>query len=95
MAKYEAHITCPRDQSEQIKRTAEAFSSWKYSAFDADPIMGDKPFAYLTSYDTDERNLLERTNNLAKVLENNGVTVLRQKIERIIYDTKTIVNEIN
>lgn len=93
MAKYEAHITCPREQSEKLK--IFCIDGWKYSAFDADPIMGDKPFAYLTAYDADSGLLLMRMNYLTKLLRQVGITILREKIERIIYDTKTGVDEIN
>lgn len=95
MAKYEAHITCPRSDGKKIKKFIDAFEpGWKYSAFDADPLMGNKPFAYLTAYDPSPVSLLRRMTNIVSVLGDLDITVLRQKIERIVYDTKTKVDEI-
>ena len=95
MAKYEAHITCPRESSDTIQRLiTRRLTKWKFSAFDADPLMGDKPFAYLTSYDPSDEDMLDHMTEAAYALEAAGVPVLRQKIERIVFDTKTQVDEI-
>lgn len=97
--KFEAHITVTRDQGQDAIKVARHYVSWggaewKASNFDADPIMGDKPYSYLTSYYEDEDVLLLRVRRMEKLLKNNGIKVLRSKIERIIYDTKMCVNEI-
>jgi hypothetical protein len=95
MAKFEAHITFDRAKSKLVQGLADdTGGKWKVSAFDADPIMGDKPYCYLTAYDKDEIMLLDRMSQVAGLAEVRGIPVLRQKIERIIYDTKTGVDEI-
>jgi hypothetical protein len=96
MPKYEAHITCPREEGGRVMRLCEEerITSWGFSAFDADPVLGDKPYFYLTMYSGDEKLLKKATNLMAAMLTQKGVSVIRQKIERIIYDTKTEVDEI-
>ena len=89
MPKFEAHITFPREDSPTLRKAMVGLQHWHYSAFDADPLMGDKPFAYLTAYDESGTGLLARMNAVAKECEAAGCTVLRKKIERIVYDTKT------
>lgn len=93
MPKYEAHVTCPREASDEVRKVGE-LTGWKFSAFDADPIMGDKPFCYLTSYSQDVYRLRAESDALARLLAQHGVQVLREKIERIVFDTKTGVDEI-
>lgn len=94
--KYEAHVTFDVQHAETIKEWEGLFGlEWKYSAFDADPIMGAKPFCYLTGYATNERELLYLMRHLTQeILRRHNIVALREKIERIIFDTKTGVNEI-
>jgi len=94
MSKFEAHITMPRDKAEDVEKWAE-ISGWKFSQIDGDPLMGKQAYCYLTNYDTDGKRLLMRTVTLGLNLQEHGIPVLRQKIEQIIYDTKTNVDEIN
>lgn len=98
--KFEAHITLPREQGRDAAKVALYYyayggPNWQSSNFDADPVMGDKPYSYLTAYYTDEKVLLERVRGMEEILKGNGIEVLRSKVERIIYDTKTGVNEID
>lgn len=96
MPKFEAHITCPREEGGGIMELLrkKQITSWGFSAFDADPVLGDKPYFYLTMYSADEKLLKKAANLMAALLTQEGHSVLRQKIERIIYDTKTEVDEI-
>ena len=91
MAKYEAHITMDKVHAPKIKN---GIGQWSYSAIDDDPLMGQKPYCYLTAYDPDANHLLEKMNFTTKYLEGEGIPVLRTKIERIIFDSKTGVDEI-
>ena len=93
MAKFEAHVTCERAQALEVQRFGE-LTDWRFSAFDADPMLGDKPYCYLTQYSTDAEVLLVEMHTLVRLLIQAGVVVLREKIERIVYDTKTGVDEI-
>ncbi len=56
--------------------------------------MGDKPYVYLTAYSPDAHNLRRAMEIVASALRVAGVDVLREKIERIVFDTKTGVNEL-
>lgn len=101
MAKYEAHVTFPRATAPQLTEALAAYGTddvmagFRYSAFDADPVMGDKPFAYLTAYDTDPHRLYARCLGVIGFLAGKYVVGhLRVKVERIVYDTKTGVNEL-
>jgi hypothetical protein len=93
MAKFEAHITLPRAQAEDVEKMA-ADSGWTYSAIDGDPVMGKQAYCYLTAYDTTATGLLARMRIVTAALTQRDVQVLREKIERIIFDTKTGVNEV-
>lgn len=92
MAKFEAHITIPREYGEQVQSLL--ISGWSYSAIDGDPIMGKKAYCYLTSYAPQADTLWQSMRKACTILTNHDIPTLREKIERIIYDTKTNVNEI-
>jgi hypothetical protein len=85
--KFEAHITCPREESLVVGYFAK--DGWSFSVIDGDPLMGKRAYCYLTAYDTDGRKLLARTRELASALRSYKIDVLREKVEQIIYDTKT------
>lgn len=90
MRKFEAHITCPREASAVVE--ALAGEHWKFSAIDGDPLLGKQPYCYLTAYDTSADALLGRVTAMAHQIRCRDVEVLREKIEEIIYDTKTGVD---
>lgn len=92
-AKFECHITCGINHATAV-RAVGVQTSWKYSAFDADPLMGARPFAYLTDYGRDAQELLARAQAVGRLLEDSGVPVLRIKVERIVFDSRTGVNEL-
>lgn len=94
MAKFESHITFAQTDEPQVRALA-LVSGWTYSAFDADPVLGNHHYCYLTAYDTDAAALCLRMSAVAEGATGLGAIPLRQKIERIIYDTKTGVNELN
>src|SRR5690349_9915611 len=95
MSKYEAHITFDKQYAEKLKPgLATSTVNWQYSAIDDDPIMGQKPYCYWTGYSSDPNVLLGSMQAVSWALTGSGVPVLRQKIERIIYDTKTGVDEL-
>jgi hypothetical protein len=90
MRKFEAHITMPREQSVTINTLfAPVKDGWSYSQIDGDPLLGKRPYAYLTAYDPDGVTLLNRMQRLVVILEQAGVEVLRMKIEEIVFDSKT------
>lgn len=85
--KFEAHITCPREDSGVVAERSN--EHWVFSAIDGDPVMGKRPYCYLTGYSTSAEELLGRMTAMAAMLRADGVEVLREKMEEIIYDTKT------
>lgn len=97
---YEAHITFNHQVREWVERHHS--QKWKFSAIDGDPVLGDRVYCYLTSYDEDQWNLLSRmqdeVSNVSafipsEVYWDHGAPV-RLKIERIVYDTKTNRDEV-
>lgn len=96
MAKYEAHMTFDKKHADDLKHLAETdsdFSGWQYSAIDDDPIMGQKPYCYLTAYNSEAKKLLDFMHDIKRILNWEGIETLRLKVERIIYDSKTGVDE--
>ena len=97
MAKFEAHITMDKIYAPRLKPSptgdAIEIADWKYSAIDDDPVMGQNAYCYLTGYDTDAQNLLDRMLRVVDILYELHIGVLRTKVEQIIWDSKTGVNE--
>jgi hypothetical protein len=92
MPKYEAHITLDKAVAPRVKA---GLKDWQYSAIDDDPIMGQKPYCYLTAYDPDAKMLKARMDQVVDILNTEmGIEVLRTKVERIIFDSKTGVDEL-
>ncbi len=90
---YEAHLTFRADDRAEV--AAHADSVWRFSAIDGDPLLGANVFCYLTAHETDidvlRQEMKDAVAHLASVY---GVQPVRQKIERVIYDTKTGRNEL-
>lgn len=84
---YETHITV-NVQDAQVAASVAADRHWKTSQIDGDPVLGDKPFFYLTRYGTNFEQVIEDLHKCVEDLKKWDVRVLREKIEAIIYDTK-------
>jgi len=93
MHKFEAHITCHVNQADEVKIIGVEFG-WKFSCIEGDALMGPKPYCYLTGYSTDKHELYFNVQRLTVTLQRRGVEVLRSKIEQIIFDTKTGIDEL-
>lgn len=89
--KFEAHITLDKSFASRLK---EGINGWSYSAIDDDPIMGQKPYCYLTAYNVDVDVLREAMDLTLAVLYEMSIPTLRIKIERIVFDSKTGVDEL-
>lgn len=88
--RFEAHITVDKVHASRLK---EGLDGWMYSA--DDPIMGQKPYCYLTNYSKYVKQLASDMEAIADKLEGEmNIPVLSTKIERIVFDSKTGVNEI-
>lgn len=91
--KFESHVTCDVADAIVVERVANQ-AGWKFSRIDGDALMGAKPHCYLTAYSPDAQTLKDDMDVVVELLKFNHVPVLRQKIERIIFDTKTGVDEL-
>jgi len=86
---YECHITMTGNK-ENIKPLVEAHK-WKFSAIDGDPTLGDGIKCYATRHfntRVGELSVLNRLHEVADILKNYGINVIRRKIEKVIYDDR-------
>jgi hypothetical protein len=84
---FECHITVDTKHAELAAVTARRLH-WKTSEIARDPVLGDKNFFYLTTHADNVLTMFNRMNLAAATLRNDGIEVLREKIELIIHDTK-------
>ncbi len=94
MAKFESHITFHISAADTVKAVGDSYG-WKYSQIDGDALMGAKPYCYLTGYAPDGHELHRDMNAVVNAARKQGVQELRTKIEQIVWDTKTGVNDLN
>lgn len=92
MAKYEAHITFDKSDK-NVAFLKDGYNGWQYSCIDDDPVMGQKPYCYLTAYLPDRYKLMEWMDITTTLVAVKGINSLRTKIEHILYDSKTGLND--
>jgi len=92
--KFEAHITVDRQYAKAVETIGGELGGWVYSQISGCPILGQGTYCYLSAFGTNDIILLARVTVAEQQLQRHGVPVLRSKIERIVYDTKTNVNEV-
>lgn len=90
---YEAHITLAQDDRKAAEDLAATFG-WVFSEISGCPILGQGAYCYLTGYDPDPLTLYGEMATIAAACRGRGLTVHREKIERIVFDTKTCRNEL-
>ena len=84
---YEIHLTVHVRDAAVAEAVARALH-WKTSRIDGDPVLGAKPFFYLTTHAADVRQAALRLANCKHALEDRLVPLIREKIEHIIYDVR-------
>lgn len=91
MSKYECHITVPMPSGGMLHEFEDIGEDhgWKTSYIQGDPLLGEKRYFYFTRFGTDLMDLANQMSALTNVLRNYDIQVLRQKIEEILFDTKT------
>lgn len=94
MSKFEAHITIAKDHAAFIEREVAPAVGWSFSQIDGDPIMGQQPYCYLTHYSPDGRKLREAAEMVSAILKAHRIPTLRIKVEQILFDTKTGLDEL-
>lgn len=90
---HEAHITLAQTHRVEAQQVADA-TGWTFSEITGCPILGQGTYCYLTGYDPDAEALLDEMGRVSDQLVAKGALILREKIERIIYDTRTHRNEV-
>jgi hypothetical protein len=98
---FEIHVTLDnkyREEEAVIKRCLPDphYLTWKFSAIDGDPVLGDKVFCYLTGHTDFVKTALHQLVLLLGHLRFHGIEPIRTKIEHIVFDskTKTTSNEV-
>lgn len=85
---YECHITVSVADAETATNVAK-MGGWKTSEIARDPLLGEDTYFYLTCHAKEYTFILGKMKTCSAALESKGVKVIREKIERIVYDTKT------
>lgn len=94
MQRYEAHLTFEKLWSTEVRKIVEQHPTWVFSEITGCPLLGPGTYCYLTGYNTDPIALLTDMDDVARACAQVGIPALRRKIEHIVYDTKTGVNEL-
>ena len=87
---YECHITIEGDK-DLIERRVTAHG-WKFSSIDGDPSLGEGVKCYATTHYNNRIPLMEVIDNVqfvARHYREEGFTVLREKVEIVVYDTRS------
>jgi hypothetical protein len=84
---YELHITVNIREHDLAEVVAKELH-WKMSQIMGDPVLGHKPFSYLTTYSDDIDSALGKLDRCVIALREAGVAVIREKIEHIVHDVR-------
>lgn len=89
---YEVHITMSHVPDKLSLQILLNSYNWAFSAIDGDPHLGPHVFQYATKhYDADIHDLryvLQRTEDLITLLQDQGCTVVRHKVELVVFDSR-------
>lgn len=92
MKKFESHITLLKptsiDKAKLLFKLATE-NNMKCSWITGDPVLGIGKWFYISGYNEDFDILLMNVKNVSIKLKDLGFEVIREKIEEILYDTKT------
>lgn len=87
---YECHITMEGDR-EKIEQAVNEIG-WKFSAIDGDPVMGKGVKCYATIHYNNKvpvAIVINRVALTARALRKQSINVTREKVELVIYDTRS------
>ena len=87
---YEAHVTMTGDRS-TLKAATEGVG-WRFSAIDGDANLGDGLKLYATrqmNSKIGDDAAISILSEAANFLSSSGATILREKVEVVIYDTRS------
>lgn len=89
----EIHFTFPYDQDEEVQRICRNLDSstfpLKHSCIYGDPILGKEKYSYISSYASSIEQAVDRTAWIRNLLASTGMVAIREKIEIVVFDTKT------
>lgn len=85
---FECHITLMSSQGEQATEIAKNLH-WKTSEIARDPVLGNDTYFYLTTHTDNLPAMMTKLAGARGQLQQAGIEIIREKIEVIIYDTKT------
>jgi len=85
--KVECHITLDPKFREKVEAPAKFFG-FHISFLKGDEVMGPDILMYLTKSGDDTSSITNDMFRMRDALNNNGCTVLRAKVEEIVYDSK-------
>lgn len=88
---YECHVTISIHDACHVTDLAQDLK-WSTSQIDGDPDLGAKPFFYLTTHADLYQEAWSRMTTMADAIKGKGVKVIREKIEKIVWDTKRLEN---
>lgn len=89
---YELHVTMEKVQDVKACRLFLSSQMWHYSCINGDAVLGDRTLHYGTravNGDSTLSHVKAVLNNMVNELTSGGYTVLRRKIEMVIYDERT------
>lgn len=86
---YECHITVSTRYADRASVVARNLH-WKTSEIARDPVLGDDTYFYLTTHASNPKIIFERMEYCTAMLRDEGVPIIREKVELIIHDTKTL-----
>ena len=92
MSKFECHITVHKPKFTRHARllfAAAAKGKMKTSWITGDPVLGAGKWFYISGYSESYLQLLENMTKVADDIRSMGFEVIREKLEQIMYDTKT------
>lgn len=87
---YECHITIEGDKA--AVEQAVAAVGWKFSAIDGDPSLGEGIKCYATMHYNSRipvYEIIDTVNSAANNLRSRGIKVVREKVELVVYDTRS------
>jgi hypothetical protein len=96
---YEAHMTFDKEHATEVKKAIDYdvsdLGDFVFSIITGCPLLGPGTYCYLTSYSKDSpAHLVQRMQTAAMYFKEKGIPTLRSKVEHIVFDTKTGVNEL-
>lgn len=87
-------MTFDKEHATAIQKFADEVG-WVFSVISGCPLLGQGTYCYLTNYNKlSPAVLVEDMQSIEQQLKERNVPTLRAKVEHIVYDSKTGVNEV-